>query len=979
MRLVLLTALGLSQAAFASVTLESLISEIKPESHSTATLDSAANRELFLRYCEGDPSDSTVPRPKYSHPLVQTAALKLSQTKDLADELLKNQSYTEYENQIRSSKESVEALSHLSYAKIANAAKLLKSAIDKASTAGYSAETRELLTSFEAALIESIADALTRAIPVMQAELKAMDRELVLKNAKDLRAKVVALIPAADLKAILKASEDVIEKLNDSQVQLDRTKLADYLQLVKKDFEPYKESYYLHEMFSTIEQIQANLNAASLDEPALAEELTELNSSLEWLLNPEEGLKISSELKAQESIFRTQLAIAQKSTMKDFILRFIGSVQIAIEDSAQIGKVADMLWQLEQYTAIIDQSNWTALKNAVAILEKLNTPFETQNIISSVDSFIQATEQNYSDLGYYFDSAKSFINAHDSYLNTPEVKSLVSSIESELVKGEGQAHLNALLSAQEDLKELKAPLTESTYYTFHSLNYVLADNLQKIGPPLRPLFNEIVDLTKAFEHVSVIGTNLAAVPPASVQSQHFYFYGGVTRLYGLNKAHVPSDAPTGTRPVAHIFLTQLCGEYRDRSTMIEAKLNWISNLFILPKNESKTFQVDLKKNVWSQIPANAYDRYLSLSHDVWSAKQATLSGSTQIGQYSHIDRTVDGATVCETKFMLSEYVGKDRPFEDYKTYLNDYQSFQAKCTSDDLDHYYDFRGDSNFKHYSPESNGMIWYATSLAKGCKSHNKAQAGQTVFTDKDCEEYFKNPFFYRYNAARAGLMTWLFRDEKHRDTFGSQGQMVAIYPHRLPSYAPFSFGFSHETAEGELFDFMPEWLALGKLWHQPDMGINELFGLGKEDVKVENLERVYTLLRDAVDRHTDWYSSGYNDKNGTAKNQAYSPFVASSYEMSESNSFTQCGITVQCPDDGLKRWMFVFKVHKDNWYTPERLARGEPIDFNRMWFDETAFGDSNLANSEKAWDRLGSPNEPELDSILYLINVNATDAEH
>ena len=90
-----------------------------------------------------------------------------------------------------------------------------------------------------------------------------------------------------------------------------------------------------------------------------------------------------------------------------------------------------------------------------------------------------------------------------------------------------------------------------------------------------------------------------------------------------------------------------------------------------------------------------------------------------------------------------------------------------------------------------------------------------------------------------------------------------------------------------------------------------------------------------------------------------QAYSPFVASSYEMSESNSFVNCGITVPCtPEhDDRKQWMFIFRIKKDNWYTTQRLAAGEKIDFSRMWFDETAFGTTGLADSEKAWDRLGT----------------------
>jgi hypothetical protein len=72
-----------------------------------------------------------------------------------------------------------------------------------------------------------------------------------------------------------------------------------------------------------------------------------------------------------------------------------------------------------------------------------------------------------------------------------------------------------------------------------------------------------------------------------------------------------------------------------------------------------------------------------------------------------------------------------------------------------------------------------------------------------------------------------------------------------------------------------------------------------------------------------------------------------------------------------------MYVFKIHKDNWYTPESINAGTPIDFDKQWYDETAFGDSSLANSEKAMDSVGTALEPELDSILYLQNICSSGA--
>ncbi|MCC6137977.1 MAG: hypothetical protein IT287_05050, partial [Bdellovibrionaceae bacterium] len=62
----------------------------------------------------------------------------------------------------------------------------------------------------------------------------------------------------------------------------------------------------------------------------------------------------------------------------------------------------------------------------------------------------------------------------------------------------------------------------------------------------------------------------------------------------------------------------------------------------------------------------------------------------------------------------------------------------------------------------------------------------------------------------------------------------------------------------------------------------------------------------------------------------------------------------------------------IKAQNWYTPARIQNNEPLDFDKMWFDETSFGVSGLADSEHAWDRLGTAQEEEFDSILYLVNV-------
>ena len=164
--------------------------------------------------------------------------------------------------------------------------------------------------------------------------------------------------------------------------------------------------------------------------------------------------------------------------------------------------------------------------------------------------------------------------------------------------------------------------------------------------------------------------------------------------------------------------------------------------------------------------------------------------------------------------------------------------------------------------------------------------------------------------------------------------------------------------------------------EFWKREDLGFNEIFQVSR-DTKHKTGD-AFVKIRNAVNRHTDWYASAYDDgaKNpdGTAKirDQAYSPFVASSYEMSASDGFTAPGVTVSSPADGCKHWMFIFKMPMKNWMSYEKLQAGEKVNFNSQWFDETSFGTNSLADSERALDRLGTALENEMDSILYLNNI-------
>ncbi|MBS1983326.1 MAG: hypothetical protein JST16_04065 [Bdellovibrionales bacterium] len=469
----------------------------------------------------------------------------------------------------------------------------------------------------------------------------------------------------------------------------------------------------------------------------------------------------------------------------------------------------------------------------------------------------------------------------------------------------------------------------------------------------------------------------AAHKLSKVADASFYFYGSIMRAYGLGsnsdvkdlRPAVATNAGVSTR--AHAFLVQLCGEFRDRATVMEDKIKWLNNMYFLPV-ESGERLFDRNRSPWAQMRADDYVPFIEFSKALWIARKNALGAddSFKISE-DDVDLPVDGMSVCAVKHIFANYIFPKKAFDDLKSFNLSLSQFQnVNCTADDLASYYDFRGDSNFKPYSPESNGMIWYATSIAGQCETVSKAKPDAKL-KHPDCANYFRLPFAARWNAARAGLAAWLLRDRKYDSVFSEEGEKVIIQQSLLGAKAPFQFKVVGN--DKSLAEFVPEWKNIPNAYGLSDLGFNALTGLGQPNFK---LPFAYERLRDAVNRHTDWYSSAYDDNlGGTVKDQAYSPFVASSYEMNASNGFTQPGTTVSSPSDGRKHWMFVFRVKKANWYHSARLRKGDKVDFDRMWFDETSLGNNGLADSERAWDRLGSPLEGEFDSILYLHNLKTS----
>lgn len=450
--------------------------------------------------------------------------------------------------------------------------------------------------------------------------------------------------------------------------------------------------------------------------------------------------------------------------------------------------------------------------------------------------------------------------------------------------------------------------------------------------------------------------------------------------------------PSGVSSNAHNFLMYLCGEYRDRPTMIHAKLNWAANMNYLSREESNTF--DINKNPWQQMTAHDYMPYIDFTKELYYTKKLELENSkTKIGSFE-VEVPVEPLTVCDVKYILSEKVRKKQTFTSLNDYNNGYNAFSSKCSSEDKDYYVDFRGDSNIKPNSPESNGMIWHSYSVALQCanrytanpqgnkiKTRNGEVEQNIRLTDDLCRKYYNEPFASRWSAAKAGLGTWLLRSPEQDHIASKQSLELKVHPEFDDSLysQPFNFTItdsSLNTQQGKLIDGWRNY------WSSSSYGIEKLYQQDRRN------EIIFERIKDAVNRHTNWYSSAYTDgmNQGRDQNQ-YSPFVASSYFMHASDGFVACGTTIPCANIDpnkiekaksandsrhYKHFMYVFKIRKDKWYTPKDVANGKVPDFDHYWLDETSFGDDGLADSEIAFDRLGTPLEDELDTILYLHNI-------
>ena len=293
-------------------------------------------------------------------------------------------------------------------------------------------------------------------------------------------------------------------------------------------------------------------------------------------------------------------------------------------------------------------------------------------------------------------------------------------------------------------------------------------------------------------HVPVVNysNNLVKKAVAKLDQVHpdsFYQYSDIERVYGLcsgsRKKKGQCKGKTGNKPAnvkidTHNFLTILCGEFRDNLRLLKSKLNWAANMHIV-KNGKQGYD----KNIlpFRQLTAQGYLDLVDLSETVYELKHHAL-GAAGKESLAETQKSADAATICEYRYMLDKYLSKGEHFgygSELSSYMEGpegylaYEAAPGNCTDDEKSHYYEFRGDGNFKAQSLESNAFIWNARIHSRSCKlipqSDGTAIAkasGSAVITDESCQAYFKEPFSTRKELSKQGLARLFYYPEEYRD---------------------------------------------------------------------------------------------------------------------------------------------------------------------------------------------------------------------
>ena len=435
------------------------------------------------------------------------------------------------------------------------------------------------------------------------------------------------------------------------------------------------------------------------------------------------------------------------------------------------------------------------------------------------------------------------------------------------------------------------------------------------------------------------------------------------------------------------FIRVLLGEYRDHPRLLEAKLGLLARQSTPGPRELSRFDANLEP--FGQLSYPAYRRLVGLMGAVLSARREALvaeglespeggRAERSVPPWTHAEllfacsRSLTGATAWPATFDLAQY---ERELSEHLS------ARAARASSAAGDWMYTFRGHKLITPLWLESNAFIWASRRGARALANGRGAA-------------YYAHPFQERYRQGRAAWGAYLFYPEEHHAAmrqareegggpilyltdqdatkkgfadyrlFAGQGAGESTGldpdPTKNANMVAWELAASTPSTTGAVAGWRPELAA------RPDMGFFELF---------PSLEARRERLYQALDRHTNWGPTGYYmidaSRQGAPAHEipymgAYSPLVATSYDIAESDEFAT-GDYWEGFESGLPKWMHVVRLRRADYYDERDLRAARPLDFDRHYLNETSL--SNNWHGERGLDKFGWVPEEDLGVSLYL----------
>ena len=429
------------------------------------------------------------------------------------------------------------------------------------------------------------------------------------------------------------------------------------------------------------------------------------------------------------------------------------------------------------------------------------------------------------------------------------------------------------------------------------------------------------------------------------------------------------------------FMRVLVGEYRDHPRMLAAKLAILARQRCAGSGEMDVSCTQPPR--FEGLTHPAYARLVALMETLHTLRAAFLGDAP--------GEAVPPWTEPELAMLFAQYLGADAP-----RVSNDdppppgavgawrvERARAALSKPAEPPAMYTFRGHIALTPLWLESNAFLW------------NARRAGRALHHRGD-GSYYQRPFASRLARARAAWGAWLFHREEDDDAFrrasepgGGPVLYVTDQDVTAKGLADYRLFVAHAGA-GEATSMAPDparnanmvaWARAAatpsvtaamrgwrpELLTQPDLGFEALFPA---------LDARLARLRACLDRHTNWGPTGYYMLDASPVGAApeaveflgaYSPLVATSYDLSASHAFASRdgGDPYEA---GHPRWIHVVRFDARRYVDAAALRAGRSVDFARDWFSEASL--SSDPYDERGLTRFGWVPEDELAANLYMV---------